>query len=75
MPLPSNPSLSDSLKSSYRTAFYESHKSIALAMILIVFLAPLFGVAIKGFHGAVIGLLLSIAAYYIAPYLVMKLRT
>lgn len=74
MPLPSHLSLSDSLKSDKRQAFYESHKDIARIMILVVFLFPLFGVYISGLLGATIGLLLSIAAYFLTPYVISRLN-
>ena len=44
-----------------------------MAMILIVFFAPFVGLAIKGLGAAVIGVVLSIAAYYLAPYIVQSL--
>jgi hypothetical protein len=67
-------SLLDSLKSEQRKAFYEGHKGVALVMILIVFLAPFVGLAIKGLAGSAIGVVLSIAAYYLAPYIVHNLE-
>ena len=73
MPLPSNLTLSDTLKSDKRQAFYESHKDIARIMILVVFLFPLFGVYISGLLGATIGMLLSIGAYFLTPYINSKL--
>jgi len=51
-----------------RRAFYERHKSVAVVMILLVFLAPILGVFVDGVRGAVLGLAISVAAYYIAPY-------
>jgi hypothetical protein len=66
-------SFSDSLKSDRRAAFYERHKGLALAMILIVFLLPLVGVFVSGLSGAVLGMLISVAAYYLAPYALLKL--
>jgi hypothetical protein len=65
-------SFTDSLKSDRRTAFYERHKGIALAMILLVFLLPLFGVFMSGISGAVLGMLISIGSYYLAPYALLK---
>ena len=72
MALPPDFSFSGSLKSDRRTAFYEHHKGIALAMILIVLFLPLFGVFISGLSGAMMGMLVSIAAYYLAPYTLLK---
>jgi hypothetical protein len=66
-------SFSDSLKSDRRTAFYERHKGIALGMILIVFLLPLVGVVVKGLAGAVMGVVISVLAFYLAPYALLKL--
>lgn len=66
-------SFSDSLKRDRRTAFYERHKGIALAMILIVFLLPLAGVLVKGLSGAVTGVVVSVLAFYLAPYALLKL--
>ena len=63
----------ESLKSDQRKAFYESHKGVAMVMILIVFFAPFVGLAIRGLGAAVIGVVLSIAAYYLAPYIVQSL--
>ena len=73
MTLPSDISLSDSLKSDQRKAFYEGHKDIALIMILVVFLFPLFGVYINGLLGAALGMVISIAAYFLTPYVSYKL--
>ncbi len=69
MSLPSDPTLSDSLKSKHRQAFYEGHKNIALLMILVMFLFPLFGVYISGLLGAALGMCLSIGAYFLTPYI------
>lgn len=44
-----------------------------MGMILIVFFAPFVGLAIRGLGAAVIGVILSIAAYYLAPYIVQSL--
>ncbi len=73
MTLPSNVSLTDSLKSNQRKAFYEGHKNIALIMILVMFLFPLFGVYISGLLGAALGMFLSISVYFLTPYVTYKL--
>ena len=73
MALPSNLSLSDSLKSEQRKIFYEEHKDIALIMILVVFLFPLFGVYISGLLGATLGMIISIFAYFLTPYITCKI--
>ena len=69
MSIHSDLSLSDSLKSKQRQAFYEGHKNIALLMILVMFLFPLFGVYISGLLGAALGMSLSIGAYFLTPYI------
>lgn len=70
-PMPSSfdPSLIDSFNSDHRRRFYEGHRSLALLMILIVFLSPFAGLYVAGLFGAVLGVLTSFAAYYLAPYL------
>ena len=59
----------ESFNSDHRRRFYEGHRSLALLMILIVFLSPFAGLYVVSLFGAVIGVLLSFAAYYLAPYL------
>lgn len=73
MAVPPKVSLSDSLKSAQRQAFYEGHRDIAKIMILVVFLFPLFGVYISGLLGAALGMILSLFAYFLTPYVTMKL--
>ena len=73
MALPPDLSLADSFKSDHRKAFYERHKGVALVMIMIVFLLPLFGVFVNGLPGAALGMLISVLAYYLAPYVLLKL--
>ena len=73
MALTPDPSFTDSLKSERRTAFYEHHKGVALAMILIVFVLPLIGVVVNGVAGAVMGVVISVLAFYLAPYALLKL--
>ena len=74
MARPSELSFADSLKSDERTGFYERHKPIAVAMILIVFLLPIAGVFVLGLSGGVLGVIVSAAAYFLTPYAVLKLR-
>lgn len=74
MGLHSKLSFADSLKSEARTGFYERHKPIAVAMILIVFLLPIAGVFVLGLSGGVLGVIVSAAAYLLTPYAVLKLR-
>lgn len=73
MALPPDLSLTDSFKNDRRKAFYERHKGVALVMILIVFLLPLIGVFMSGLSGAALGMLISVLAYYLAPYALLKL--
>ena len=73
MALPSPFSFSDSLTPARRTAFYERHTRIAVAMILLVFLLPFFGVYVRGLIGAAAGVMISVVCYYLTPYLVVKL--
>ena len=42
-------------------------------MIVLVFLAPFVGLFIQGLAGVVWGVVLSALAYYLTPYLVLKL--
>ena len=73
MSLHSELSFTDSLTSDQRRNFYERHRSIAIVMILIVFLFPLAGLYVTGLFGAVLGVLLSVAGYYLTPYVWLKL--
>ena len=65
--------MGDSLKTDRRRAFYEGHKDIALVMVFVVFLFPLFGVYVSGLLGAALGMLISIAAYFLTPYVTLNL--
>ena len=67
-------SFTSSLKSDQRKGFYERHKPIAVVMILIVFLFPIVGVFVGGVSGGVLGVIVSVAAYFLTPYAVLKLR-
>ena len=66
-------SFSDSLKGEERRKFYERHRSIAIAMIVIVFLSPFAGLYVTGLFGAVLGLVVSVALYYLTPYIWLTL--
>ena len=66
-------SLKSSLTSERRRDFYERHKSIAVLMILIVFISPIFGVFLGGVTGLLLGAIVPIVAYYLLPYLVLRL--
>lgn len=72
MPLRTDLTFSESLTADCRRQFYESHRSIAILMIVIVFFSPFAGLYVTGLFGAVLGLLLSIAAYYLTPYVWLK---
>jgi hypothetical protein len=74
MDRPSELSFSDSLKREERSGFYERNKPVAVLMIGIVFLLPILAVFLWGLLGAALGVLLSVAAYYLTPYAVLKLR-
>ncbi len=52
-----------------RRTFYEGHRSLALFMILIVFVAPFAGLYVAGLLGVVLGVLISGAAYVLTPCL------
>ena len=56
-----------SLSAEARKAFYEAHPSIALFMLVVVFAAPFAGLYVAGLLGVVIGVLVSAAAYVLAP--------
>ena len=73
MPSRLDMSFTDSLKHVQRRVFYDHHKRLAVAMILIVLLFPLAGLLVNGLFGAVLGALLSFVAYYLAPYVTLKL--
>lgn len=66
----STPTLTESFNADW---FYEDRRSLALLMILIVFLAPFAGLYVASLPGAVIGVLLSFAAYYLTPFLLGRI--
>lgn len=74
MSLPTEVSLTNSLKSEERKGFYEQHKPIAVVMIFVVFLFPIMGVFVRGMSGAALGLIISVLAYYLTPFGVLTLR-
>ena len=63
----------DSLHSEQRQRFYERHRSVAIVMILVVFFCPFAGLYVTGLFGAVLGVVISVAAYYLTPYIWLKL--
>jgi hypothetical protein len=66
-------SFTDSLKQSQRTAFYDRHRLLAVTMILIVLLLPFVGLLLNGLFGVISGALVSFVAYYLTPYVTVKL--
>lgn len=64
---PADSKRSHSLSAESRRAFYEAHPSIALFMLLVVAAAPFAGLYVAGLLGVVIGVLVSAAAYVLAP--------
>ncbi len=72
MALPSDLSFTDSLTSAQRTGFYEHHKPLAVGMILAVFFLPFVGLLAGGLFGVVAGVIISVLAYYLTPYAVLK---
>jgi len=63
------PSIAEALSGDYRQRFYEGHRSLALLMILILLLAPFAGLYVTGLLGAILGIVSSVAAYYLVPLL------
>jgi hypothetical protein len=57
-----------------RQRFYERNKPIAVLMIVIVLMLPIVGAFVRGLSGAVLGLAISVLAYYLTPYVILKLR-
>jgi len=43
-------------------------------MILVVFLLPFIGLFVTGLFGAVLGVIVSVMAYYLTPYVVLRLQ-
>ena len=64
-----DPSFKSSLTSERRRDFYERHKSIAVLMVLIVFISPILGVFLEGVPGLLVGAIVPIVGYYLLPYL------
>lgn len=72
MAFPSELSFIESLQSSARRSFYQQHPRIAIGMIIFVFFAPIVGIVVSGFPGAIWGVVLSVLGYYLTPYVVLK---
>jgi len=66
---PAQRSFAEALGGDRRRRFYEHHRFLALMMILILLLAPFAGLYVTGLLGALSGLVLSVAAYYLIPLL------
>ena len=58
--------INSSPASDTRRAFYESHKPVAVLMILIIFSFPILGVFIRGVSGLLIGVAEVMTAQYIS---------
>ncbi|MCX5723340.1 MAG: hypothetical protein NTX84_02245 [Nitrospirae bacterium] len=66
-------SFAESLTSEQRQIFYEGHRSLAILMILVVLLFPFAGLYVTGLLGAGLGVLMSLVAYYLMPYVWLTL--
>ena len=66
-------SFADSLKYVQRRAFYDEHPLLAVWMIVIVLILPFVGLLVGGLFGVIAGALVSFAAYYLMPYVSLKL--
>jgi len=69
---PAAMSFTNSLQYVQRRAFYDQHKLLAISMIVIVMVLPILGLLVSGLFGALAGALLSFAAHYLAPYVLIK---
>ena len=63
----------DSLKHVQRRAFYDDHQFLAVLMIVVVLLFPFAGLLVNGLFGVIAGALISFVAYYVTPYVALKL--
>ena len=62
-------SIADAFRGEYRQRFYEGHRSLALLLILMLLMAPFAGLYVTGLLGAILGMVSSVAAYYLVPLL------
>ena len=69
---PADLSFAESLTSAQRAGFYERHKPLAVGMIIAVFFLPFVGLFAGGLLGVVAGVIISILAYYLAPFVVQR---
>lgn len=67
MPDRSSLSFTEVLTGDHRRRFYESHRLLAVLMVFILLLAPFAGLYVTGLLGSVLGVALSVAAYYLTP--------
>ena len=63
----------ESLTYVQRRAFYAEHQLLAVWMIVIVLLLPFVGLLVSGLFGGIAGGLVSFAAFYLMPYVWLKL--
>lgn len=69
-----NIAVSDRLTWETRREFYEK-KPLALAVVIAITVgAPFLGLVLVGWLGVIIGLMLGVAAYWIGPFAIMKVR-
>ena len=73
MPAPLAMTFADSIKYAQRRTFYDQHQRLAVSMIVMVLILPFIGLLISGLFGVIAGGLVSFGAYYLAPYVVLKL--
>jgi hypothetical protein len=63
----------ESLTYDQRSAFYAEHQLLAVWMIVIVLVLPFVGLLVGGLFGVIVGALVSFAAFYLMPYVWLKL--
>ena len=63
----------ESLTNVQRRAFYAEHQLLAIWMIVIVLILPFVGLLLSGLFGVIAGGLVSFAAFYLMPYVWLKL--
>ena len=63
----------ESLTHVQRRAFYAEHQLLAVWMIVIVLVLPFVGLLLSGLLGVIAGGLVSFAAFYLMPYVWLKL--
>lgn len=63
----------ESLTYGQRRAFYAEHQLLAVWMIVIVLVLPFVGLLVGGLFGVIVGALVSFAAFYLMPYVWLKL--